>query len=87
MLSMIDSIVKLSVRLRRLFSKNLILFTETANSFMKKILSKFEPKYLRLINVTKSISEFMSKKILRFVEKADPITFTIQDNMRGVKNG
>ena len=52
-------------------SKNI----EILNNFMKKSLSLFEPIYSFILNLLNPISNRLNRKILKFVEYANPNVF------------
>jgi len=75
-LTMIDAGLKIVSQFKKLYSNTLISISEFANPFLSKILPKFEPIYLRLIRLFEPFLNKLSKKLISFIERADPKTFS-----------
>ena len=71
----LNSILKLLYRIKRLYRWFLFPFTRSANIFMKNMLKIIEPLYLLLIKLIEPWANKISKKLIKFVDKADPIIF------------
>jgi flavin-dependent dehydrogenase len=76
-LSIIDSVLKIVAKFKRLYSNTLISMAEFSNPFLCRILPKFEPRYLRLIRLLEPFSNKLNKKLITFIERADPIIFRV----------
>ena len=73
----IDSIIKLFLHLKRLFKWILLPFSRSANNFMKKIFVIIEPIYLALVKLMDPWSDKISRNLINFVDRADPLTFMV----------
>ncbi|MFW9936599.1 MAG: hypothetical protein ACFFD5_03065, partial [Candidatus Thorarchaeota archaeon] len=71
----LNSIVKLLYRIKRLYRWLLYPFSRSANTFMKNLLNIIEPIYVLLIKLIEPWANNISKKIIKFVDKADPTIF------------
>ncbi|MFX1557352.1 MAG: NAD(P)/FAD-dependent oxidoreductase [Promethearchaeota archaeon] len=71
----LNSIVKLLYRIERLYRWLLYPFSRSANTFMKNLLKIIEPIYILLIKLIEPWANNISKKIIKFVDKADPTIF------------
>ncbi len=86
-LKLINLLVKISCRFKRLYAKTLINLAENANPKLSKKLPKMEPRLLKLVNLIEPVSEKLSKNLIDFVNRADPVIFNVPDNKRGAVNG
>jgi len=76
-LNILNSLLKVASKFKRLYSKSLISLSEFSNPFLSKILPKFEPRYLKLVRFFEPFLNRLSQKILSFIERADPKTFYV----------
>ena len=76
LLTMIDAGLKIVSRFKRLYSNTLISLSEFANPFISKVLPKFEPIFLRLIRLFEPFLNKLSKKLIVFIERANPKIFS-----------
>ncbi|MFX1267392.1 MAG: NAD(P)/FAD-dependent oxidoreductase [Promethearchaeota archaeon] len=83
----IDSIIKLFLHLKRLFKWILIPFSRSANNFMKKILLIIEPLYLALTKLMDPWADKISRNLIDFIDRADPLTFIVfNSKIKGVNH-
>lgn len=74
-LRLMDTLLISLRKRRKMLSVILIPFTNSLNTFLKKILPIFEPFYLFTLKVLNPISNRLNNKILKFVEYANPSIF------------
>lgn len=86
-LKLIDLCLKLSLYFKSLYKKTLIGFSENANPLLREKLPKMEPRLLKIIKLIEPVSEKLSKKMIDFVNRADPIIFNASNSKRGVGYG
>ena len=86
-LKIMNFCVKLTCLFKKLYTKTLVNLAKNANSYLSKKLPKMEPRLLKLVSLMDPISEKVSKKLIEFVKKADPLIFNVPDNKRGVVYG
>jgi hypothetical protein len=86
-LDLINLCLKISFQLKKLFAKTLTNLAENANSKLSEKLPKMEPKLLKLVTFIDPVSEKLSKKMIEFVNRANPVIFNVPDSKRGALNG
>jgi len=74
-LRLMDTLLRALKKKRKLFSFILLPFSNSLNNFMIKTLPIIEPGYLFILKIFDPILNRLSKKILKFVENANPIVF------------
>ncbi|MFX1339063.1 MAG: NAD(P)/FAD-dependent oxidoreductase [Promethearchaeota archaeon] len=79
--------VKISYWFKKLYANTIINLAENANCILREKLPKMEPRLLKLINFIEPVSEKLSKKMIEFVNRADPVIFNVHDSKRGAANG
>ncbi len=79
-LNWINSSVKLSSRLFKWFIHP---FSNAANKFMKITLPFIKPFYLGLLKLLNPLTESLNKKLINFVDHANPLIFQEPINRRG----
>jgi len=72
---LIDSLLKSLKKRKKLLSVIIIPFSNSLNNLMKKILPIFEPFYSFNLKLLNPISNRLNRKILKFVEYANPSIF------------
>lgn len=80
----LNSILRLLYKVKRFYRWFLFPFSRSANTFMKNLLKIIEPVYLFLIKLIEPWANKLSKKLIRFVDKADPAIF-FEKNIRKLK--
>lgn len=86
-LKLINLFVKLSCRFKRLYTKTLSNLAKNANPLLSKNLPKMEPRLLKIITLFDPVSEKLSKKMIDFVNRANPVIFNVSKSKRGVGYG
>ncbi|MFW9941874.1 MAG: NAD(P)/FAD-dependent oxidoreductase [Candidatus Thorarchaeota archaeon] len=76
-LRLIDSLLMSLKKKKKLISIFIIPISNCLNNLMKKMLPIFEPFYSFNLKLLEPISNRLSRKILKFVEYADPIIFRL----------
>ena len=76
----IDSIIKLFLHLKRLIKWILLPFSRSANNFLKKISVILEPVYLALVKLMDPWAAKISRNLIDFIDRADPLTFMVFTN-------
>lgn len=71
----LDSISTVLRRLVKWFKPMVNYFVDRANQFMKKILHRVEPIYLRVNRLLKPFTERLSQKLIEYVDQANPTIF------------
>ncbi len=79
-LNWINSFVKFSSRLFKWFIHP---FSNAANKFMKITLPFIKPFYLGLLKLLNPLTESLNKKLINFVDHANPLIFQEPINRRG----
>jgi digeranylgeranylglycerophospholipid reductase len=72
---LLDSVSKRMRGLINKFEPMVNYFTERANHFMKKILYVVEPIYLRMNRLLKPVTGRLSRKLIEYVDQANPRLF------------
>jgi len=80
----LNSILRLLYKVKRFYRWFLFPFSRSANTFMKNLLKIIEPVYLFLIKLIEPWADKISKKLIRFVDKAEPAIF-FEKNIRKLK--
>ena len=80
-LRLMDSLLKSLKKREKLLSVVVVPFSNSLNNFMKKSLLLFEPIYSFILKLLNPISNRLNRKILKFVEFANPSIFK---NQKGV---
>lgn len=83
-LTWINSFVKFSSRLFKWFIHP---FSNAANKFIKIILPLMKPFYLGLLKLLNPLTERLSKKLINFVDHANPLIFQESIKRREEENG
>ncbi|MFO7797119.1 MAG: NAD(P)/FAD-dependent oxidoreductase [Promethearchaeati archaeon] len=74
-LHFIDIIIEISVKLYKML-KRVIPSAEFVNPFIKRILPKFEPLFMKIINFLEPFLNLLSHKLIKFTRYANPNLFT-----------
>ena len=74
-LRLINSLLILLIKKKKMLSALIIPLTNSMNNLMKNILPMFEPIYSIILKLLRPISNKLSNKILKFVEYANPLIF------------
>ncbi|MFX0072732.1 MAG: NAD(P)/FAD-dependent oxidoreductase [Candidatus Hermodarchaeota archaeon] len=74
-LAIIDSLIKFFLRFKKSFASTALSISSKANLLTKRTLLKMENTLLASMNFFEPINEYFSKKIIKFVKRADPSIF------------
>jgi electron transfer flavoprotein-quinone oxidoreductase len=76
-LRFIDVGMKGFKKLKKFLKPFIVLYVRSINTFLKGFLPLFEPIYFAFLKLTKPIRDRKSKKLIEFVNKADPLIFEV----------
>ncbi|MFX0149084.1 MAG: NAD(P)/FAD-dependent oxidoreductase [Candidatus Hodarchaeota archaeon] len=77
-LNLMDTLLRSLKKKRKILSFFLVPLSNSLNNFMAKVLPIIEPVYLYIIRLFASLLNRLGKKIIKFVEYANPIIFQNQ---------
>jgi len=86
-INILNSLMKFAYRRKRFLSVLIVPLVNSINNFLEKFLPITEPIFLRIMKFLEPITDKISKKMINFVDRANPLIFEVQSIKKGERFG
>jgi hypothetical protein len=87
LINILNSLMKCAHRRKRFLSILIVPLVNSINNFLDKFLPIIEPIFLKIMKFLEPLTDRISKKMISFVDKANPLIFEVQSIKEGEKFG